>query len=43
MLGVRVDPFGVLEEGQIHIKSSQTLKDQNGMDTDTLIGDVLVS
>ncbi len=36
------DPFGVLEPGEIHIKSTRQLKSQDGLNTDMVIGDVLV-
>lgn len=37
------DPFGILEEGEIHVKASRPLKGQDGLDTDNVLGDVLVS
>lgn len=39
-----LDPHGVLEPGQVHIKSSfRNLKMQNGETSDIVLGDVLVS
>lgn len=36
------DPFGVLQPGEVFIKSSRQLKGQDGLDTDVILGDVLV-
>ncbi|KAF9236846.1 RNA dependent RNA polymerase-domain-containing protein [Melanogaster broomeanus] len=38
------DPYGVLEEGEIHFRSSEMITDPStGAQTDTITGDVLVS
>lgn len=38
------DPLGILEPGEVHIKSSsRNLVDANGYPTDIVLGEVLVS
>jgi hypothetical protein len=40
---VFTDPFGVLKDNEIQCKSShQNLRTANGLETDTVLGDVLV-
>ena len=36
------DPFGVLQPGEIHVKASRPVNGQDGLDTDLILGDVLV-
>lgn len=36
------DPFGILEPGQIYIKSSRRLPGVDDIETDVVVGDVLV-
>ena len=43
-LNLPIDPYGVLEEGQIHFRSSQPLRESlTSLDPHQLLGDVLVS
>ncbi len=42
-LKLLLDPLGVLNDGEIHIKRSRPMMGPNGIETDLVIGDVLVS
>lgn len=44
LLIIFLDPYGVLEEGQIHFRSSEPIiNPSTGEQTDIILGDVLVS
>ena len=43
MLSRHQDPMGVLEEGEIYIRSSERLLGVDGLETNVIVGDVLVT